>query len=329
MRNVIPTTRAIVKDNLSSRVTLGFVIFFPLILALVFSLLGNAFQPHATVYLTGENAQKVGKYVNASGLFTAYIGGSPSTVKYEPVIFINLTSKNVYYNQLEQEYVPLLQSYLNSYYTNQTSIFSSQLILTRNTPVAYEISGVIGVIALSNGIFGVTGVGSGYYRDRLVDRLASSPLRDYEWVLSLMIYEVLITILSSIVVLGLGLILGFTPVSILEFLGVLILSTLMFSGLGAIILGLTPKDKIFLANVVPTFIVFPLMFISNAFYSSSIFPSVLGLIARYQPVSIVNDVVRQAIVFNVLPDPIYLITIIILTMVFLGVGARLLKLREM
>lgn len=188
---------------------------------------------------------------------------------------------------------------------------------------------MIGVIALSNGIFGVTGVGSGYYRDRLVDRLASSPLRDYEWVLSLMIYEVLITILSSIVVLGLGLILGFTPVSILEFLGVLILSTLMFSGLGAIILGLTPKDKIFLANVVPTFIVFPLMFISNAFYSSSIFPSILGLIAEYQPVSIVNDVVRQAIVFNVLPNPIYLITIIILTLVFLGVGARLLKLREM
>ena len=75
MRNVIPTAIAIIKDNLRSRVTLGFVIVFPLILAFIFSLLGQAFQPHVSVYVAGNGSEGLASYLNQSKLFTAYVGG--------------------------------------------------------------------------------------------------------------------------------------------------------------------------------------------------------------------------------------------------------------
>jgi ABC-2 type transport system permease protein len=50
--------------------------------------------------------------------------------------------------------------------------------------------------------------------------------------------------------------------------------------------------------------------------------------AEYQPVSLLNDVVRATLVLGELPNPVYLGVIFILTVVFLGTGSRLLRLRE-
>ncbi|BFH73682.1 ABC transporter permease [Sulfurisphaera javensis] len=327
MKNIIPTTIAIIKDNLRSPITVFFILFFPLVLAIIFSLITIAPQPHIMVYVSGENATKIASYLNESKLFIGVVGGNPTVVKLnQNVMFYNSTSKEVYYNQLEANYVTVFESYLMA--MNKKDFFISQELITRNTPLAYEISGVIGVISLSNGILGITGVGSGYYRDKLIERLASSPIKDYEWVVSLMIYEVLITVMSTIVVLIFGIIFGFLPIISLSFIGILALATLMFSGLGAIIFGLSPKDKIAISNTVATVIVFPLMFISNAFFYVNEFPWFIRAFVNYQPVSIVNDMVRDVLIYNSLPTPIYFLIILFLTIIFIAIGSRLLRLRE-
>jgi len=327
MRNIIPTTIAIIKDNLRSRTTVFFIIFFPLLLGIIFSLITVAPQPHITVYVQGNNATQIASYLNSSKLFIGIVGGNSSLVRLnQQVMFLNTTSKEIYYNQLESNYVPVLQAYVSSFPHNDS--FKAEQLITKNTPVAYELSGIIGVLALSNGMLGVTGVGSGYYRDKLIDRLASSPLKDYEWIVSLMIYEVIITILSTIVVLILGIIMGFLPLLSLSFIGVLALATLMFSGLGTIIFGVSPKDKIAISNTVATVVVFPLMFISNAFFYPTDFPAFFRPFVNYQPVSIVNDIIRDLLIYNEVPNPLYFVVIIVLTLIFIAIGSRLLKLRE-
>ncbi|BAB65607.1 ABC transporter permease [Sulfurisphaera tokodaii] len=327
MKKIIPTTIAIIKDNLRSPITIFFILFFPLVLAIIFSLISIVPQQHIVVYVNGKNDSEIASYLNQSKLFIGIVGGNPQLVKLnQQVMFYNSTSKKVYYNQLEANYVPVLETYLLS--IHQKDLLSSYELITRNTPEAYEISGVIGVISLSNGILGITGVGSGYYRDKLIERLASSPLKDYEWVISLMLYEVLITIMSTIVVLIFGIIIGFLPIISLSFIGILALSTLMFSGLGAIIFGLSPKDKIAISNTVATVIVFPLMFISNAFFYVDEFPQFFRAFVSYQPVSLVNDMVRDILIYDKLPSPTIFFIIILLTAVFIGIGSRLLKLRE-
>lgn len=327
MKNIIPTTVAIIKDNLRSRTTVFFIIFFPLILGLIFSLISVTPQPHITVYVMGNNATQIATYLNTSKLFVGIVGGDPSLVRINQlVMFLNTTSRQIYYNQLESNYVPVLQSYIISF--NQKPDFHQVEVMTKNTPVAYELSGIIGVLSLSNGMLGVTGVGSGYYRDKLIERLASSPLKDYEWIVSLMIYEVVITIMSTFIVLILGVVLGFLPLISLTFIGVLALATLMFSGLGTIVFGLSPKDKIAISNTVATVVVFPLMFISNAFFYPTEFPQLLRVFVNYQPVSIVNDIIRDLLIYDKLPNPIYFLVIVMLTFIFILVGSRLLKLRE-
>lgn len=327
MKNIIPTTIAIIKDNLRSPITVFFILFFPLVLALIFSLITIAPQPHITVYVNGINATEIASYLNESKLFSGVVGGNPELVKLnQNVIYYNSTSKEIFYNQLESNYIPVLESYLLS--MKEKDVIVSQQLTTRATPIAYEISGVIGVLSLSNGLLGITGVGSGYYRDKLIERLASSPLKDYEWVISLMIYEVLITIMSTIAVLIFGIIVGFLPIVSISFIGILALGTLMFSGLGAIIFGLSPKEKIAISNTIATVIVFPLMFISNSFFYVNEFPSFIRLFVNYQPVSIINDMVRDVLIYNQFPNPLYIVVILLLTIIFVGIGSKLLKLRE-
>jgi len=240
MRNIIPTTVAIIKDNLRSRTTIFFIIFFPLLLGIIFSLITVTPQPRITVYVQGDNATQIASYLNSRKLFIGIVGGNPSLVRLnQQVMFLNTTSKEIYYNQLESNYVPVLQAYMSSF-PHKDSLKAEQLI-TKNTPVAYELSGIIGVLALA---------------------------------------------------------------------------TLMFSGLGTIVFGVSPKDKIAISNTVATVMVFPLMFVSNAFFYPTDFPTFFRPFVNYQPVSIVNDIIRDLLIYNEIPNPLYFVVIIVLTSSF-------------
>ncbi|AWR95869.1 ABC transporter permease [Acidianus brierleyi] len=328
MKNIFLTTKAIIKDNLNSKETWFFIIFFPIFLTLIFALgFGAGTQVHEFVII---NNSQVGKFINGSQLFTALYGNNEKEALLHNYIYVQIIKDNVsiYYPQDDKYLVPSLQALINQYYTNNSQIHYSSVLKYGNSYYEYIISGMIGVVALSNGIFGVTGVASGYYRDRLVDRLAASPLKSYEWVTSLVIYEIIITLISITPILALSLLFGFLPLIGLSFIGFLIISTLMFSGLGAIIFGLTPKDKLFVSNVAANVVTIPLIFLSTAFFSIYAFPSSLRVVVQYQPVSVIDSIIRDIIVYNVPPNPFYIIYVILGTLIFLALGSRLMKLRE-
>jgi len=328
MKNIFLTTKAIIKDNLSNKETWFFIIFFPIFLTLIFALgFGAGTQVHEFVMI---NNVQVGKFINSSQLFTALYGNNEKEALLHNYIYVQITNNNVsiYYPQDDKYLVPSLQALINQYYTNASRIHYSSVLKYGNSYYEYIISGMIGVVALSNGIFGVTGVAAGYYRDRLVDMLAASPLKSYEWVTSLVIYEIIITLISIIPILALSLLFGFLPLIGLYFIGFLIISTLMFSGLGAIIFGLTPKDKLFVSNIAANVVTIPLIFLSTAFFSIYAFPSTLRVIVEYQPVSVIDSVIRDIIVYNVPPNPFYILYIILGTLIFLALGSRLMRLRE-
>jgi len=192
---------------------------------------------------------------------------------------------------------------------------------------AYVLTGTIGAMVMSNGVFGVTGVAATYYRDKLIERLAASPLKDYEWGLSLMIYEVVISFASAIAVGLAGLAIGVPLRASLGLVAFVVLGTFVFAGLGAIIYGLTPKDRVFLANTVATVVTFPLMFASNSFYPSYVVPMPFRLFVEYQPLSLFNDVLRS-VTLGVPTSPYVAMGLVIGGLAMLGVGINMLKLRE-
>ncbi|BBD73075.1 ABC transporter [Sulfodiicoccus acidiphilus] len=330
MRRVLLTTWAVLKDNLSNRFTLFWVVLFPLVLTVLFALIFGGASVHYVVFVYGVDAPRVASYLNGSGLFVATVSNESVQALRHGYLYVYLENQSalrILYPPQDGSLVKPLAALV------EQSLASDSLAVAASpgghyTYYSYLIAGIVGVISLSNGVFGVVGVVSGYYRDGLVERLGASPLENWEWVLSLMTYEVVIVLLSSAVILAVGLTLGFVPAVDLPFVGVLVLGTLMFSGLGAVIYGLTPKDKVFVAEGAANVLVFLLMFVSNAFYPVSQFPYFLRLVATYSPVSIVNDVVRDLILYQQAPAPWQFGAIAVLTLAFVGAGSRLLTLRE-
>ncbi|BDC18402.1 ABC transporter permease [Acidianus sp. HS-5] len=327
MKNMLSTAKAIIKDNLSNKATIFFILVFPLFLTLIFAF-GFAGINHVT-QVVATNNQDLAKYLNSTQLFVGITCNNEREAILHNYIYIYTQNEsyNISYPEDAKYLIPSLEAVLNEYSTH-SSIVVSATQLKGFTYVDYILSGMIGVIALSNGVFGVTGVGAGYYRDKLVERLAASPLKSYEWVISLMLYEIVITFISIVPILLLGLALGFIPIIGVLFVVFLIVGTLMFSGLGAIIFGLTPKDKLFIANVAANIVTLPLIFLSNAFFYINSFPGIIQLLINYQPVSVLNDIIRQVTVYQQLPQAWEIAYIIIFTITSVFLGEKLLKLRE-
>ena len=330
MRRVIKTSVTIIKDNLNSPVALFFVLLFPVILALVFaegfgSLMSSA---TITVYVSGVNASYIAGYLNTTHLFIGLVGGSPGVVE-KGDVFVNSTPSGItiYYPPYASRYVNLLQYSIESALTKPAVSVSAVKLPSPYSYQAYVLSGTIGAMVMSNGIFGVTGVAATYYRDKVIEKLASSPLRDYEWALSLIVYEVVISFASAIAVGVAGLLIGVSLVASLAVAGAIVIGTFLFAGLGAIIYGLTPKDRVFLANTAATVITFPLMFASNAFYPSSVFPMPFRLFVEYQPLSLYDDVLRGIVLGTGVNQEIA-VAFTVAGLVILGVGIRMLRLRE-
>ncbi|MEM3226300.1 MAG: ABC transporter permease, partial [Saccharolobus sp.] len=85
---------------------------------------------------------------------------------------------------------------------------------------------------------------------------------------------------------------------------------------------------IFLSEVVSNIIVFPLMFLSNAFFPSTVYPPIIRDFVEYQPLSIIITTIRDLILYNTLPNPVSVLIIVISTIIFIYIGSRLLRLRE-
>lgn len=332
-RNILNTTKAILKDNLRNRFALFWIIFFPIVLAILFPLvfggIGNAI--HITVSVNGYHSQEVAKALNNSNIFTGVVGVSYQDSMRQGYMYVNITNQGraigVYTNLQDKPLVPSLKAIVEEALLEPNVTFSSK-VTSNYTFNDYLISGIIGIVSLSNGLFGLIGIASGYYRDKVVDRLAASPLKSIEWSVSLILYVVIITLISTSAVLITGIFFGFIPIAGIAFLGFLVISTMMFAAIGAVIYGLTPKEKLFVAQSVVSALIFPLMFLSNAFFPISAFPSFLRPFAEYQPLSLIDTVIRDLTVYDVVPNLYLVFSILVITLVLNIVAGRLLRLRE-
>ncbi|MCQ4407227.1 MAG: ABC transporter permease, partial [Sulfolobaceae archaeon] len=236
MRRVIRTSIAIIKDNLNSPIAVFFVLLFPVMLALTFALGfgGLASSLTVPVYVSGHEANEVAQALNATGLFSVHLGGNTSVVKLGAV-FVNVTEggATIYYPPYAEKYVSVVEYSVVNALSRANYSFSTVRLSSPYSYQAYVLTGTIGAMVMSNGVFGVTGVAATYYRDKLIERLAASPLKDYEWALSLMIYEVVISFASAIAIGLAGLAIGVPLRASLGLVAFVVLGTFVFAGLGA------------------------------------------------------------------------------------------------
>jgi ABC-2 type transport system permease protein len=163
--------------------------------------------------------------------------------------------------------------------------------------IDFFIPGVIGMTAMTTSIFTSVSISARFKQNGIFHKLATTPLKRYEWILSRTIYNVLISYLGMAVMLIVGVAL-FGMKMTLDAVSLLMvaMASLMFTGLGMIIARFVkdPDGADAAANVVT----FPMMFLSGTFFQLSQMPQFLQTIASVLPLTYVSEGLRAAMIFG-------------------------------
>jgi len=163
--------------------------------------------------------------------------------------------------------------------------------------IDFFIPGVIGMTAMTTSIFTSVSISARYKQNGIFHKLATTPLKRHEWILSRTIYNVLISYLGMAVMMLMGIaIFGMKMTLDAVSLLMVAMASLMFTGLGMIIARFVkdPDGADAAANV----ITFPMMFLSGTFFQLSQMPQFLQTIARVLPLTYVSEGLRAAMIFG-------------------------------
>jgi ABC-2 type transport system permease protein len=163
--------------------------------------------------------------------------------------------------------------------------------------IDFFLPGMIGVTAMTTSVFTAVSISAQFKQNGVFHKLATTPLKRYEWILSRTVYNVLITFLGMAVMLVLGVgAFGMKITLDATSLFMVAMASLMFTGLGMIIARFVkdPDGADAAANV----ITFPMMFLSGTFFPISQMPLFLQTIAQALPLTYVSDGLRASMIFG-------------------------------
>ncbi|MDA4118628.1 MAG: ABC transporter permease [Thaumarchaeota archaeon] len=154
--------------------------------------------------------------------------------------------------------------------------------------IDFLVPGLIGFSVLTSPMFALVNISSQYKRDKVFKQLSLTPLTKTEWLLSKIIWYILLTLVSFVLMttLGVGL-LGAHVTYSLGIIPFLILGPFLFVSLGMLV-G-TVSKSVESAAVVGNLVTFPMMFLSGTFFPVSTMPAYLQNIAHVLPLFYVID----------------------------------------
>jgi len=191
----------------------------------------------------------------------------------------------------------------------------------------FFIPGMIGMSAMMSIFFAVE-ISSRYRETGIFRKLATTPIRRIEWILSRTIYQIIISFIGMGVILGLGIALFDVKVFPDPLSLVLVTTTsMLFSGIGMILSRFVKDSES--AGAAANAITFPMMFLSGTFFPLEQMPAFLRTIATVLPLTYVNNGLRDAMIMGE-PQRAIMNTIIVavLGVICLLVGAWITKWEE-
>jgi ABC-2 type transport system permease protein len=162
--------------------------------------------------------------------------------------------------------------------------------------IDYLIPGLIGFTILTSPMFSLVDISSSYRKEGIFRELSLTPLTRAEWLTSRIVWYVLLTVVSAVIMIGAGVGLFAAHVTLTwGMVPFLIVGPFFFVSLGMLAgsLAKTPESAALIGNVVT----FPMMFLSGTFFQVSMFPPYLQSFARILPLYYVIDGMNQVMLF--------------------------------
>ncbi len=161
----------------------------------------------------------------------------------------------------------------------------------------FLVSGMVGLNVLSVSLFGMVGATSAFRYSGLFRKLATTPLRKSEWIVSKPLFQPLVALLGSVALVAIAL-LVFRPEIHLTVLGLslVIAGALALSGIGLVIATAIRDTEV--VSLVANIVYLPMMFLSGTFFPLGSLPEPLQYASRALPLTYLTEGLRAEMVLG-------------------------------
>jgi ABC-2 type transport system permease protein len=194
--------------------------------------------------------------------------------------------------------------------------------------VDFLVPGLVGFSILVSPMFSLVNISSEYKRVKLFKQLSLTPLTKIEWLTSKVLFYILLSITSFLLMAAVGIIAFGAHVVLSPWLiPFLVLGPMFFSSLGMLVGTISKNTET--ASVVGNIITFPMMFLSGTFFPITLMPTYLQYIAHALPLFYIIDGLNSVMIYNnYLQATIDLVVVAAITLIVFIAATRLFKWRE-
>lgn len=194
--------------------------------------------------------------------------------------------------------------------------------------IDFLVPGLIGFSVLTSPMFALVNISSEYKRDKVFKLLSLTPLTKTEWLLSKIVWYILLTALSFVLMSVTGIAIFGAHISftwgVLPFL---LLGPFLFVSLGMLVGTVSNSPES--AAVVGNLITFPMMFLSGTFFPVSSMPMYLQSVAHVLPLFYVIDGLNDVMIYgNYGPAYLDLAILAVISVAIFALAVKLFKWRE-
>jgi ABC-2 type transport system permease protein len=206
---------------------------------------------------------------------------------------------------------------------------SSTTVNTEQTQyVDFLIPGLIGFSILVSPMFSLVNISSEYKKTKLFKQLSLTPLTKMEWLASKVLWYIVLTTISFLLMVTAGVLLFGAHVTLTVWLiPFLILGPMLFASLGMLVGTVTKNPET--AGVIGNIVTFPMMFLAGTFFPISIMPQYLQSIAHVLPLYYIVEGLNNVMVYANYPGAVIDLAVVgVITVIIFAAAVKLFKWRE-
>lgn len=158
--------------------------------------------------------------------------------------------------------------------------------------IDFLVPGLVGMGIMGNAIWGLGFAIVDARRRRLMKRIVATPMRPRDFLLSFLLWRLVLLVFEVGIPVGFGMIVFGVPMrgSFPEFAGLCVLGSLAFSALGLLIA--SRAKTIEAVSGLMNLVMMPMWILSGVFFSAQRFPDALQPLIRILPLTALNDALR-------------------------------------
>lgn len=223
-------------------------------------------------------------------------------------------------------------NYFQRKYNDSTPAIIGITTATVNTQqtkyIDFLIPGLIGFSILTSPMFSLVNISSEYKKNKLFKQLSLTPLTKMEWLISKMLFYILLTIAGFLLMVGVGVLAFGANVTIsLGLIPFLVLGPMLFAALGMLVGTVTKNPET--AGVIGNIVTFPMMFLAGTFFPISAMPQYLQTFAHVLPLFYITEGLNNVMVYENIPGALIDIAVVaVITAVIFALAVKLFKWRE-